>query len=43
MSPNKISVARRATKVFTPTRANTGIFEEDAGGYSTDDEELDPL
>ncbi len=42
MAPKQLDAARRAMKVFTPTRANPSISEE-GGEDATDDEEFDTL
>ena len=42
MAPKKSDAARRAKKVFTPTRANPIISEETEEGASNDDEEFNP-
>ena len=42
MAPNKLDAARRAKKVFTPTRVNPIISEETKEGASDDDEEFNP-
>ena len=42
MAPKKSDAARRAKKVFTPTRANPRISEETEEDASGDDEEFNP-
>ena len=42
MAPKRSNAARRAKKVFTPTRANPRISEETEKGASDDDEEFNP-
>ena len=42
MAPRKTDLARRAKKVFTPTRANPRISEETEESASDDDEEFNP-
>ena len=39
MAPKKIDVARRAKKVFIPTRANPRISKENKEDTSSDDDE----
>ncbi len=42
MAPKKSDAARRAKKVFTPTRANPKISEENEEDASGDDDEFNP-